>query len=273
MAETQVDTTQTPGTATPTPDTSAAPKPDAQVSAPVSGGGTADGGEHMVPSYRLREQREQLESRIAELQSQFDSYREEQESRVRAAFGMGERPDPRKERIKQELLGVIPELDTLMVLASKLGGVEGVEKLINTREAFETSQRESAVNQGHLLFDQIDTLLNEAYGDKVPKLATQSAYSAFQTYLQIEPSAQTKFMRGDQSVVRDFWQAYTSGVLESHRKHFSAQESARRANAARIPRGGPGTDVIGGKREKKTYKDLDDATDAAFDMLREQPSR
>ena len=257
-------------TATQPPATSAAPKVDAQPSSTPPAAAPKGDGENWVPSYRLRETTDRYDKELKQVRDEFSAYREEQEARVRAAFGLGERPDPQAEKVREQFFQVFPQFKRLERLAGKLSTDEDVDKLVNAQEVYEKFQSQFYTNQGHAMFDNIDTLLAEAYGKEAPKLATQAAYSAFQTYLQIEPTAQSKFSRGDQSVVRDFWQAYTSGVLEPHRKHFSAQEAARRANAARIPRGGPGTDVIGAKREKKSYKDIDEATDAAFDMLKEQ---
>lgn len=247
-------------------------KSDAQTSTQTTSGASRSAdAEHMVPSYRLREQTErtrQAEQQLTELRGRMD----EQDRRMRAAFGV-DQSDPRRDAIRKEFLGYFPEYAKLEKLAEH---AEEVEKLLALRTDLENGLERSRVGIGHAAYDHIDTLMADAYGDKVPPFAKQAAYAAFTGWIASDPELNAYYQQCEQSgrfdprIASEFWKLYSSGVLESHRTHFSAAEQHRRALAARVPRGGGGGDVIPGKKERKPFKTLDEAVEAADEELKAQ---
>ncbi len=252
------------GTETKT-DESASQKPDAQASPDQSSGASKTGREDWVPPYRLREvsdRAERTERAFAELQQRL----EQQDVRVRQVFGV-EQPDPKKEAIRKEFLSYFPEYAKLARFAERLGDRDPGELL----DRLEQGQQQSQLAVAHQMYDVIDQQMAEAYGEKVPQFARDAAYAAFVTWLSQNPQHEARFNRHDASLATEFWKLYSSGVLETHRQHFTETEQRRRAAAMHVPRGGSGSaDIVPGKKEKKVYKDLDEATDEAFSRLAEQ---
>jgi hypothetical protein len=213
----------------------------------------------------VSERAERTERAFAELQNRLT----QQDERIKQVFGV-QQPDPKREAIRQEFLSYFPEYQSLQRLAEWVGDRDPAQVfngLVQSRE-------EGQLAVAHQMYDAIDTKMADAYGDKPPQFARDAAYAAFVTWLGSHPEYETRFARHDTSLATEFWNLYSSGVLEPHRQHFTAAEQTRRAAAARLPRGGASSaDIVPGDRKKKAYKDLDEASDAAFDMLREQQGR
>jgi hypothetical protein len=252
------------GAAPTTPQQSDQTKPDAQASR--ADGSQAQGDQQRdgwVPSYRLRDvsqRAERAEQTLRELQQKL----EEQDRRFKTAFGIDE-PDPHTQKVREDFYRLFPEYRRLEKLAARADDIEEILGL--DLKDFKTQVNTGA---GHFMLDILDKSMSDAYGEKVPELAKQAAYSTFIAWVGADEAAQARYGRRDPSLPVDFWKLYSSGVLEPHRTHFSEAEARRRAAAHNTVRGG-GTGIIQQKERPKIKPgDLDAAADVAFGMLDEQ---
>lgn len=215
-----VDSTPAPAIqGAPTP--SGTPGPSA-VPAQAPATGVPDG---YVPSYRLRETREQamreaqrlIQQREAEYQRQVEEWR----TKAQALAGFGPQPDPEVETVKSQFAKLFPGLarlddtkvEALLRLIDQAGDLEA------QTDHYWRSYASSAVNR---LFSVAEQDMGQPLSDE----AKQTLQAQFTGYIQSDPRLINMYA-SDPTFVERYWKAFSANFIEPVRRISSAGAQTR----------------------------------------------
>lgn len=221
-----------------TPATSAPTITSAPVSAPqttpaVQTQPPATGGEATVPSYRLRQQREQYEQRIAQQHTQYQQTQAELEQmrrQLHSLVGVTPPANPQEDTIRQQFSGLYP--DSL----AKLANPEVVAKLLQYVEKapdFEAQTNHYWSTYTNQNLNQLYAKAEETYGRPVGPMGKETLRASLIAYLNSDSERADRYNNGDPTIVNDFWKAYSSELIDPIRRTATASV------VDRVPQGLP----------------------------------
>jgi hypothetical protein len=219
-------TTPTPaiqGTPAAQPATHAAPG-----TAPDQGGtqapATGAPGEGWVPSWRLRETRENVlkEARgfFETKEQEFKRREEELQSKIAALAGFGPKPNPEVTAVRDQFGNLYPGLskleqqaDTILQLLEKAGEME------SSTSHYWQSYGQGAVNK---LFSSAEKDLGAPLSDE----AKHTLYSSFEGYIRSSPEL-TNMYASDPTFPEKYWKAFSSSFIDPVRRVSAASAQTR----------------------------------------------
>lgn len=225
----------TPAPATPAPATPGAPAaapatPSAGTPAPATGGVP----EGYVPSYRLREQREQIlresqstwATKEAEMRAESERYR----AQVLALTGVTAPPDPAIANVRGQFGQLYPGLAALE---------EHANELLALREqagSIQQQQQHYWESYGRSTMDSLYKTASDSLGPLNDE-AKRQLHTAFVGFVQSSPEMIARYER-DPSIVTDFWKQFTSSFIDPVRRTAAAGIASRAPGA--LPQDTPG---------------------------------
>jgi hypothetical protein len=218
-----------------TPEAPAPATPSAPVSAPqttpvVQPQPPATGGEHAtVPSYRLRQIREQYEQKLAQQENQWKSQFETVQKQLHSLVGVTPPANPEVDQIKQQFASLYG--DSL----AKLTDPQVVQKLLSVIEKagdLEAQNQHYWTTYGRQTLDRLFTNASETLGAPLTDGGKRQLHAAFVGYLNNDPEAQERYA-SDPSIVDEFWKAFSSNLIDPVRRSSTAQ------TIERVPQGLP----------------------------------
>ena len=179
---------------------------------------TPSGGEAQVPSYRLRQQREQYEQRIAQMtqaQNEANARFEQVQRQLQSLVGVTPPANPEVETIKQQFSQLFPGLSKMEQRAAE------IEALIARSGDLESQTQHYWQTHGRSTLDRLFSKASETYGGNLSDAAKQQLHSYFVGYVQSSPENQERYA-SDPSIVDDFWKAFSSNLIDPVRRSAAA---------------------------------------------------
>ena len=249
------------------PETAAAP---ATPTAPPAPAPTPQGGEAMVPSYRLRETRDQALRQAAqwaqaEVQKQVAAQTQTYQKQLQALTGMAPQENDEDKAIREKLSQYYPVLGQLT--PEKLAQLEKAAQMLEQRgQQWDQTMRATQAQNQHYWNDYSSRALTRLHGlaeQQMGQLSDQQRNfldQSFFGYVTSNPQVMNKLAQNI-GVVDEFWSGMASGVLSpAQRQQAAAVEAATSAPAG--PQDAPSGAVAAGAPAKPTT--ADDAAKAAW---------
>lgn len=203
----------TPATSAPT--TPSAPAPQ-EATPPVSQPpATSGGGEAQVPSYRLRQQRDQYEQRIAQREAEWQAKHDAIQRQLHSLVGVTPPANPEVDQIKQQFSQLFPGLSKMEEKAAQL------EALIARSQDLETQTQHYWQTYGRQTLDRLFSKAAETYGGNLSDAAKEQLHSYFVGYIQSNPDREQRYA-SDPTIVDDFLKAFSSNFVDPIRRTAGA---------------------------------------------------
>lgn len=154
--------------------------------------------------------------------------------------------NPEHDAIRSQLFEVAPELKRLADLADKLEKLGDFDPSVVKR--LEETQQQTWVAHGTSVLQTLTDKVKAVYGGAdLPPKALQRVARAFVSEVQDDPDLRARYEVGDLTIVDDFVKDYTAGNLDPYRRTTQAAAAPARAAAARLPRGGGSSAIVGAR--------------------------
>jgi hypothetical protein len=175
--------------------------------------------EGRVPSYRIRETREQVarqmqaqwQQREAEYQSRFDAMQKQ----LQALVGVTPQGDPEVEQIRQRFSQLYPGLSALEQRAQQL------QELVSRSSDLEAQNQHYWTSYGRQTMDRLYSKAGEALGGQLNDSGKRALHAAFVGYIQSDPELTQRYTQ-DPSVVDEFVQMWQSSFIDPVRRTAAA---------------------------------------------------
>lgn len=229
--------TATPTVSAPAPATQGTPAPAAVATPTAAPQAPATGApEGYVPSYRLRETREQIErqyqqqwsQREAELNARYT----EMERKLQALAGVTPPANPEVETIKQQFGGIYPGLSKMEEKAEKL------MELLDRAGDLESQTNHYWMEYGRQRMDQLFKHAGDALGIPLTDEGKRVLHAAFTGFVQSSPELGQRYAT-DPTLVDEFWNAFSSSLIGPARREAATAVVARAGSPA-LPQDTPG---------------------------------
>ncbi len=155
--------------------------------------------------------------------------------------------NPEHDAIRNQLLEVMPELKEYLDMKDKLKGfADGYDPKVI--ESIRESQTQSWAAQGNQTLRTLTDKIKAAYGGaELPAKQLKRIASAFVTEVGEDPELRARYESGDTSLVDEFVADFTGGVLTPFQRQAAVVQQNTRGIAARLPRGGGSSAVVGAR--------------------------
>ncbi len=194
-----------------------------------------------VPSHVIRQ--------ATEKQRQIEQQLNYERQRVAALSGVQMPAAPRNpehDAIRNQLLEVMPELKDYLDMKDKLKAFSDFDPKEIT--AIRESQNQSWAARGNETLRTLTDKVKAAYGGaELPAKQLKRIASAFVTEVGEDPELRARYESGDLSIIDEFVADFTGGVLTPYQRSNSVAQSAVRNQAARLPRGGGSSAIVGAR--------------------------
>lgn len=199
--------------------------------APTQPQATPSGGEAQVPSYRLRQQRDQYEQRIAQIQAEANARYEQVQRQLHSLVGVNPPANPEVDAIKNQFGQLYPGLSKIEARAAEL------EKLIERAGDLENQTQHYWSTYGRQTLDRLFSKASETLGGPISDAGKQQLHSSFIGYIQSDPELAERYSN-DPTIVDDFWKAFSSNLIDPVRR--TAQANVQDRVPSNLPLDAPG---------------------------------
>lgn len=258
-AVTPDNVTSTPATATPV-----APPTGVPASSPappqVPATGTVPPG--YVPSFRIRETRDQYEQKIAQLEAARTADIDRLTKQVQALTGVNPPSLSEEETIRQQLYKVVPDLKTLVESRAQL------EELIKSKDQYQQQNKHYWQSYNRTQMDRLFKTASDSYGNPISDAQKRYLQASFVGWASGDPELEARY-ETDPSIVDEFWKEFSSNFIEP------ARRIATTSAVGRAPSNLPQDTPSGGLRTSappEAPKDLDGRVDLAWQAFKQARS-
>jgi hypothetical protein len=253
-------------------DSAAGSSPAGTSPEPTDGQGdrqSADGGRGWIPPHRfsevtsanrrLQQENEQLKQRFSSMEGEFGRLR----SGLSSALGQepGQQVDPQVARIREQMLQVFPELKQVIERSKDLEGV------LESYPSVQSHMTATTEQLARTAFATLGESLKPHYADpttgEIDPLAARIFQQGFIDYLQSDPKAYARYVRGDQALVGEWFGRVENALIGRVRRNALAGVQHRGSMIAALPRVGQSTSVVPSQAPPKP-KSVDEAIEAAW---------
>lgn len=260
-------TAPSPATATPVAPSAAAPTPAASTPSPATSGQPSVNPNApppgYVPSFRIRETRDQYEARIAQLESANNAKIEQMQRQLQALTGVTPQNQSEEDVIRQQLFKVVPQLQKLLEIQEKLEASVGAQEELKAQQThyWESYNRQ----QMNSLFKAAE----DTYGTSLSDSQRNYLKAAFVGWASADPELASRY-QNDPTLVTEFWKEFSSSFVDPARRVATAN------TAARVPANLPQDNPSGSVRTSQPLdppKNADEVVDrawATFKQLRQK---
>ena len=217
-----------PATATPVAQPTGAPATTVAPSQPPATGGAPPPG--YVPSYRVRETREQYEGKIAEMQTAANAQIEALNRKIQALAGVTPQSQSEEDVIRQQLFKVVPDLKELLELREQL------KEVAAQRSEYAEQNQHYWNSYNATQAERLFAKASESYEQPLNDNQKRYLVASFVGWAQGDPEIAARY-KTDPSVIDEFWREYSSNVIEPARR--AATSSAVGRVASNLPQDTP----------------------------------
>lgn len=253
------NTVSTPATATPVapPSTGAANPTPTQ--APATGAApTVPPG--YVPSFRIRETRDQYEARIQALQAERQAEVERYQKQIQALTGVNPPDVSQEEAIRQQLWKVAPDLKELIELKAQL--IEMAKSKDDWRQ--QNDHYWQSYNRQQM--DKLFKTASDSYGQALTDPQKRYLAASFVGWAQSDPELVDRY-QSDPSLIDEFWKEFSSSFIEPARRVATTAATGRVAQ--NLPQDTPAGAVRTSASPVEPPKDLDARVDNAWQAFKQ----
>lgn len=262
VPSTPAEATPSAPAATPTPVASApvAATPATTTQAPATQGAPGEG---WVPSYRIREAREQAERtarenasrEIAQIRAEIDR----RDAQIRALTGQQPPQNPEVEQVRSQFSTLYPGLAKMEQRAAEL------EALLERAGDIESQTTHYWQSYGRQSMDNLFKLAESSLGAPLTDEGKRQLHTSFTGFVSSSPELTQRYAN-DPTIVDEFWKAFTSSFIDPARRAASSTTAARTQTA--LPQDTPS----GGVRTSSPVqmKSLDERADAAWALFQQK---
>lgn len=226
----------------------------------------------MVPSYRLRQTREQaaqwaraqVENAKGEHQRQLD----ERDSRIRALAGVSQPENAENEAVKQQFAQLFPGLAKLNdpALADKLLKYEENNQMM-AKQLQMLRARDSHYWDSHTrtAISSLFTAVEKGIGGQLSDEAKRAIHGSFVGYVRTNPQVAERYTRNPQGVVNEYWSTLQTSLIDPVRR--TQQAGLQNVPPVVAPKDDPsGTPAVSPAPKLKTMRDR---SNAAWQILQQ----
>jgi hypothetical protein len=226
-------------------------------SQPPATGGSDD----RVPSYRIRETRDQV---TRQLTDQFNAERaqlkremEQYQAQVRALVGVNPpQAQTEEEAIRAQFNKLFPGL------AKMESNQEVYERLAEQADQLRVTTENYWSNHGRQTMDTLFKQAETDLGAPLNQTAKGILHGSLVSWLQADPARAARY-ETDPSIVNDFWKEYQSSLIEPSRRSVAAGVAGRAAAVATLPQN-PVSGGVPTSQPAALPKGLDDKANLAW---------
>lgn len=241
--------------ATPAPASNPVAPADTAATNPVatSPSTTTQPGQATVPSYRLREIRDQYEARLQQTQAQSQAEMAKLQAQIQALVGVAPPQNSPEAEVRKQFGGLYPGLSKLEQKAAQL------EALLERAGDLETQNQHYWQSYGRQTLDNLFSKAATTLGAPLSQEGKSVLHSAFVGWVQSSPENQERYA-SDPSIVDDFVKVFTAGLIDPVRRASTV------STAARVPGNIPQDTPAGAPRSSPPpqMSGLDDRANAAW---------
>lgn len=248
--------TPTPAPATPgaTPNPATVGQPSANPNAPPLG---------YVPSFRIRETRDQYEAKIANLEAANNAKIEAMQRQLQALTGVTPQNQSEEDVIRHQLFKVVPQLQKLLEIQEKLeASISGQEQLREQQTHYWESYNRQQMNS-------LYKAAEETYGTPLSDGQRNYLKAAFVGWASGDPELALRY-QNDPNLVNEFWKEFSSSFIDPARRVAAANTAAR--VPANLPQNNP-SGTVRTSQPVEPAKNADEVVDrawATFKQLRQK---
>lgn len=206
--------------------------------------------EGMVPSYRLREIRAQLEQaynqRLEQERNSWTQERENLDKRIRALAGVDPNPPSRAEAIRNEFFQLFPEYQELSQFAPE------IKTLKEEIAAFKAQNQHYWQSYSGNQLDRLYKLASESYDGQLTDAQKAALTRTFIGYVNSDPEMRQRF-ESDPAIVDEYWKDIASNFVEPARRNAVVSGTARIAQ--NLPKDDPSGGLVTSTPAKPKDKD------------------
>lgn len=210
----------TPATATPVAQPPVAAASTPATSQPPATGGVPPG---YVPSFRIRETRDQYEAKLASLESSSKTQIEQLTRQIQALTGVVPQNVSEEEVIRQQLYKVVPDLKELLELRKDL------QEMAKSRQDVEQQTQHYWKGYNRTQMDKLYKSASETYGQPLTDGQKRYLTNAFVGWAGSDPELADRY-QSDPSLVDEFWKEFSSSFIEPARRSATAAATGRAAS-------------------------------------------
>lgn len=233
----------------------------APTSQPPATGGAPDG---YVPSYRLREAREQAQRQFqsefaakeASIRAESDRYRQQ----VLALTGVQAPPNPEIQQVKGQFSSLYPGVSKLEDRA------EEILAILERQGDLESQNQHYWKTYGQQTMDRVFSKTSEALGGPLTDEGKRQLHASFVGFVQSSPELTNRYAN-DPTIADDFVKAFTSSFIDPVRRTAATAVQGRAAFGASLPQDTPSgaPRVAPGPQPRN----LDERADAAWTLYQQ----
>lgn len=218
-----------------TPDNSAAAPATPNANAPAARPQANDG---MVPSYRLREIREQSERQFqqhqqqwAQREAQYQAQMEAIRRQLHAVVGVQPQneEDAQIAAIQAQFRRVYPDLAQMNERAKDILG------MLEARGDYDTAIQHQWQSYGRQSMERLFALAEKSYGQPLSDQQKQRLHGQFSGYVQSSPDVLQRYA-SDPSLVDEFWQDFENAFVSPVRRSQHAAVQSQAETRPPLPR-------------------------------------
>lgn len=246
---------QTPAAATPAVPAAQSPAiPTTPTATPTTQVPPQQPNPNVVPSYRLREQRDQYEARIQQLQTQNQSEIDRLQKQIQALAGVTPQNQSQADVIREQLYQVVPDLKELLEMREQL------KEVTAQREDFVQQSRHYWESYNRSQMDRLYKTFGDSYGQPLSDAQKSYLKAAFIGWASNDPELASRYQT-DPSLVDEFAKEFSSSFVEPARRIATTQNVQRTTPA--LPQDTPSGNVRV-TQPIDPPKDLDDRVSRAW---------
>lgn len=261
-----------PGGGAPTPSPSPSPSPaipDNSAAAPAIPNANAPAAKPQVPdgyvpSYRIRETREQFERQQMQLQQQWQQreaqYQAQMEAirrQLHAVVGV----EPQNEE-QQQLAAIQAQFKKVFPdLAAMNERAKDIMAMLESRTDYDSAMQYQWQSHGRNAMNRLFDLASKSLGHDLSDAAKARLHASFVGHVQSDPALLERYVH-DPSLVDEFWQDFESNFIGPVRRSQGAQVAQAVTQRPRLPQDSPAP--IAPIQAPAQPKDLDERVKGAW---------
>lgn len=214
-----------------------------------------------VPSFRVRETREQYEARIQQLQAERQAEVDQLKRQIAALAGVNPPGQvDEAEAIRQQLFKVAPDLKELIDLKQQL------MEIAKEKDEWRQQNQHYWQSYNRTQMDKLFKLASDGYGQQLTDPQKRYIAASFVGWAQSDPELVERYQT-DPSLIDDFWKEFSSNFIEPARRVATTTAASRVAQ--NLPQDAPPGAVRTSAAPVEQPKDLDGRVDRAWEQFKQ----
>jgi hypothetical protein len=255
-----------PVAATPATPSAAAPTPAASPNPAITGQPPANPGAPplgYVPSFRIRETRDQYEAKIASLEAANNAKIESMQRQLQALTGVTPQNQSEEDVIRQQLFKVVPQLQKLLEIQEKL------ESSVASQEELKAQQTHYWESYNRQQMNSLFKAAEETYGTSLSDGQRNYLKAAFVGWASNDPELASRY-QNDPTLVTEFWKEFSSSFIDPARRQAVSNTAAR--VPANLPQDNP-SGAVRTSQPLEPAKNADEVVDRAWATFKQLRSK